>query len=475
MSVFNGKLLIVGFGCVGRAVLPLLHNQASFKPRKIEIISPDLSGEAIAKHYGFSIEKLAVTQQNYKQILAEKLKSGDFLLNLSVDVSSCDLIEYCIENQILYLDTCIEPWAGRYTDKNLAPSERSNYQLREELLALRKKYPSGSTCVVAHGANPGLASHFVKQSLTDMAVKQGVLTAEQQKNTASYSKNQWAALADQLEIKSIHIAEIDTQESSVIRQKKEFVNTWSIDGLISEGSQPAELGWGSHEKKMPLNGATHALGCKAAIYLKQPGLMTKVHTWTPESGSFLGYVITHNEAISLADYFTVLNPNTKEVVYRPTVHYSYHPSSDTQLSIHEFIGNHFTQPDAKRLMSDEIDHGMDELGVLLLGPKHNAYWYGSQLKIEEARKLAKFNSATSLQIAAGVFSGMMWAIQHRTAGIVEPEEMDYQEVLETAKPYLGKLVGVYSDWTPLKDRNELFSQDLDHEDPWQFQNFIAAY
>ena len=31
---------------------------------------------------------------------------------------------------------------------------------------------------------------------------------------------------------------------------------------------------------------------------------------------------------------------------------------------------------------------MDELGVLLAGHKKNAYWYGSQLSIEEARKLA---------------------------------------------------------------------------------------
>jgi homospermidine synthase len=475
MSVFNGKLLIIGFGCVGQAILPLLQNHESFKPKQIEIISPNLNGEKVANYYGLKIEALALTQQNYISILADKLKVGDFLLNLSVDVSSCDLIAYCIQNQILYLDTCIEPWAGRYMDKTLAPSERSNYQLREELLALRKVYPTGTTCVVTHGANPGLASHFVKQALINLGIKQGILSEVAQKTASSYSKNQWAMLANQLEIKSIHIAEKDTQETSVIRKKKEFVNTWSIDGLISEGAQPAELGWGSHEKILPANGASHASGCQAAIYLKQPGLMTKVHTWTPSGGSFLGYVITHNEAISLADYFTLVDPKTQQLVYRPTVHYSYHPSSDTQLSIHEFIGNHFNEPDTKRLLNDEIDHGMDELGVLLLGPKHNAYWYGSTLNIQQARELAKFNSATSLQIAAGVLSGMIWAIRHPACGIVEPEEMDFQEVLEIAKPYLGNMVGEYSDWTPLKNRSELFSQKLDHQDPWQFQNFVASY
>ena len=47
---------------------------------------------------------------------------------------------------------------------------------------------------------------------------------------------------------------------------------------------------------------------------------------------------------------------------------------------------------------DDISKGIDELGVLLVGHKKNAYWYGSQLSIDEARRLAPFNNATSLQV-----------------------------------------------------------------------------
>jgi homospermidine synthase len=54
--------------------------------------------------------------------------------------------------------------------------------------------------------------------------------------------------------------------------------------------------------------------------------------------------------------------------------------------------------------------------------------------------------------------------------MVEPDELDHEAVLEIAAPYLGELVGVYSDWTPLKERSELFSADID-ADPWQFKNF----
>ena len=54
-----------------------------------------------------------------------------------------------------------------------------------------------------------------------------------------------------LGVKGIHVAERDTQRSKNPKPFDTFVNTWSVDGFISEGLQPAELGWGTHEKKMP--------------------------------------------------------------------------------------------------------------------------------------------------------------------------------------------------------------------------------
>ena len=64
------------------------------------------------------------------------------------------------------------------------------------------------------------------------------------------------------------------------------------------------MGWGTHEKALPPDGARHSFGCDAAIYLNRPGLLTRVRTWTPLEGPFHGFIITHNESISMADYFT---------------------------------------------------------------------------------------------------------------------------------------------------------------------------
>ena len=68
--------------------------------------------------------------------------------------------------------------------------------------------------------------------------------------------------------------------------------------------------------------------------------------------------------------------------------------------------------------------GMDELGVLLYGHAKNAYWYGSQLTIEDTRKRAPNQNATALQVTSAIIAGMSWALENPQAGLVEPDEMD---------------------------------------------------
>ena len=128
----------------------------------------------------------------------------------------------------------------------------------------------------------------------------------------------------------------------------------------------------------------------------------------------------------------------------------------------------------KRLLQDDIVSGIDELGILICGNEHGAYWYGSRLDIEEARRLAPFNNATTLQTAAGVLGGVVRAIENPARGLVEPEYMDHERVLEVAEPYLGTMCGVWSDWTPLSNRRGLFAEDVDLTDPWQFQNVMVG-
>ena len=459
---FPGRILIVGFGSIGQGVLPLILRHIGIKPERITVVTAEAAGAQEAQDLGVKFIVEPLVRENFRRILEPLLGRGDFLLNVSVDVSSIALVKYCWDKGAMYLDTCIEPWAGGYTDPGTPLARRTNYALREEALALRSAGTCQPTAVLTHGANPGLVSHLVKQALLNLASDENLEVAEPK------SREEWAALARRVGVKVVHIAERDTQVSSTPKEPNQFVNTWSVEGFVSEGQQPAELGWGTHERNFPRDGRRFDFGGGAAIYLTQPGAATRVRTWTPRAGHFHGFLITHGESISISDYYPVREGG--QVVYRPTAHYAYHPCDAAVVSVHEFAGRNWILQDKKRILMGDIIQGSDELGVLLAGHKRNAYWFGSRLSIQDARALAPYNNATSLQVTVSVLAGMIWAMENPNAGLVEPDEMDFRRNLEICMPYLGKVAGEYTEWTPLSDRERLFPEDLDKTDPWQFKN-----
>ena len=455
--------MVLGFGSIGQAVLPVLFKELGLSPARTRIVKAHEDDSGVAAQLGVEVIVTPLNEGNYTVVLEPLLEPGDFLLNLSVDVSSLALIKLCRTRGALYLDTCNEPWPARYDDPGTALSRRSNYSLREEVLFWWQGQRGGPTAVITQGANPGLVSSLVKQALLNMAADTQLLTE------VPSDHEQWAELAQRLGVKAIHIAERDTQSGTARKRPGEFVNTWSVDGFVSEGLQPAELGWGSHEKHWPADAQRHGFGSDAAIYLERPGIATRVRSWTPLEGPYHGFLVTHAESISIADHLTLRKDG--KVVYRPTVHYAYHPCDDAVLSLHELEGKHWRLQPERRILREDIESGRDELGVLLMGNARGVYWLGSRLTIEEARALAPWNTATSLQVVAGILGGMRWALQHPDAGLVEPDDLDHAVVLAASSPYLGEMAGVWGDWTPLKDRSPLFPQPVDEDDPWQFINF----
>lgn len=469
-ATISGPIVMIGFGSIGRGTLPLIERHFKFDRSRFVVIDPSDEDRGLLDERGIRFIQQGVTRENYRDLLAPLLTAGGgqgFCVNLSVDTSSLAIMELCREIGALYIDTVVEPWIGFYFDKTKGPGDRANYALRETVLEARRKSPGGPTAVSCCGANPGMVSWFVKQALLDLKRDLKMEGAEPS------SRDEWAALAHRLGVKGIHIAERDTQRANTPKPADMFVNTWSVEGFVSEGLQPAELGWGTHEKWVPANARMHETGCQAAIYLMQPGANTRVRTWTPTAEAHYGFLVTHNESISIADYFTVHGSDGK-AVYRPTCHYAYHPCDDAVLSLHEMFGKEGErQADWKILDEKEIVDGCDELGVLLYGHAKNAYWFGSRLSIEETRKLAPYQNATGMQVTSAVLSGMVWALENPEAGIVEADDLDFRRCLEVQRPYLGPVEGHYTDWTPLHNRPGLFPEDIDTSDPWQFRNVLV--
>jgi homospermidine synthase len=467
----DGAVVIIGFGSIGKGTLPLIQRHFDHDAERLVVIDPDPGVATFLRQHHIRHEQVALTPANYRDVLGRLFGTGPgFCVNLSVDVSSLDLMRFCREIGVLYIDTVVEPWAGFYfeTTDNAA---RTNYALRQAVRDEAAARPGGATAVSCCGANPGMVSWFVKDALLQLAQDIGRLHNNQPAGPPA-DRQGWAQLMQALGVKGIHIAERDTQARRRPRPRGTFVNTWSVEGFISEGFQPAELGWGTHEMWFPDGGHRHDSGCRAAIWIERPGAITRVHTWCPTPGPQFGFLVTHNEAISISDYYTVGESAAPE--FRPTCHYAYHPCDDAVLSLHEMFGSGRKQTRHEILDADEIVEGGDELGVLLYGHGLNALWYGSRLSNDLARSMAPFQNATGLQVTSAVIAGMAWALAHPQAGIVETDEMDHDFCLAVQRPYLGQVEAHYTDWTPLQDRWEHFPEDIDESDPWQFRNVLAT-
>jgi len=123
-------------------------------------------------------------------------------------------------------------------------------------------------------------------------------------------------------------------------------------------------------------------------------------------------------------------------------------------------------------MRDEIVCGYDELGVLLMGHDFNSWWCGTILDIDEARRLVPGQNATTLQVAASVLSAVVWMIANPRRGVLLPDQLPHEEILATARPYLGKVISIPIDWTPVPRRDDEIDGPRQSDDLWQFSNFL---
>ncbi|MCZ7591333.1 MAG: saccharopine dehydrogenase NADP-binding domain-containing protein [Kiritimatiellae bacterium] len=459
---FNGRIVVLGCGSIGQALVPLIGRHLDGIYERLTVLSADEAGRKITERCGAKFVHAHLTPGNYRSTLKNYISAGDLLLNLSIDIYSVDLIRLCAERDVLYVDTSIEPWPGVFDNPMLKLHQRTNFAIRERALDLASELGADSpTAVIDHGANPGMVSHFVKRALInlDRELREGSANPQ--------TREEWAQLACDLNITAIQISERDTQASHRPKRQGEFINTWSIDGFVDELMQPAEYSRGTFEKHRLKGGREHRVG-SGTIYLDRPGASTFARSWVPSIGSFQGLLVSHDEAFSIADYFTLSDDDGPR--YRPSVMFVYHPCDDAMLSALELEGNGWMMQPIRRRLGADIVTGADELGVLLAGHSRNAYWYGSYLTIEDARRKVEYANATTMQVVAGALAAVLWTIENPRRGVLEPESLDYEDCLISAKPYLGQMIGEFTEWTPLDGRGKYFPEKLDVHDPWQVQN-----
>lgn len=429
---FTGKrFLILGLGSIASGLLPLLIEQHGVPAGNVTVITAPTNNDHIAERYGIKLINQPLTADNYVSTLEPLLAPGDILLNLAINVSAIELLQYCGSRGVHYVDTSNETWPTQKVDA------WNTEKRRQRMLQMAKRYEITTSSVLYHGANPGLVSHFIKAALLEIAEQSGT-------TTDAGGDSKWSCLAERLGVRAIHISELDTQRGQVSRKPGQFVSTWSPGGFMFEAAEFSNFAWGTHESPLPagyVRSLDAPLNHCRAIELNLIAAATRVRTWIPSIGNTHGIVIPHSEAFSIAELLSKRDGHGR-VAYQPTVHYSYHPTDLALASLHEFVGQDCKVLPEESVLMDDIEDGLDELGVLILRHGTNdCYWFGSRLSIHDARKLAPYNNATSLQVVAGVLGAIAWIVENPAGGVVEADDIDHELILDIARPYLGELRG----------------------------------
>ncbi|GIH06200.1 homospermidine synthase [Rhizocola hellebori] len=480
---FNGKVLLLGCGSVSQCLQPLLLRHLDMDFANLTVMDFEDLAEAIPETLaaGANYARTRITPENISAELSAHLGEGDLLINLAWNIDTVEIIQWCQDHGVLYVDTSVELWDPYEDQLTTTPQDRTLYARHMKLRERAKTWRAdGPTAVVEHGANPGLVSHWTKVALEDItgAILQQSSPAPERREAleTALANRDYAKLGQLTGTKVIHISERDTQISDKPKQVGEFVNTWSVEGFYEEGIAPAEMGWGTHEPALPEHAYTHAEGPRNQICLAQTGITTYVRSWVPIGGPIIGMVVRHGEAFTISDHLTVWENG--EAAYRPTVHYAYLPTDAAMNSLYECRMTGYELQTNQRIMNDEITEGMDELGVLLLGHDLNGWWVGSQLDIHESRSLVPHQNATTLQVAASVLGAVFWIVNNPNKGLCVPDDLDHTAVLEVANPYLGKVPSVQTDWNPRSAAYEPFANfrpaAVEGDEPWAFSNFRVS-
>ena len=228
------SILVLGCGGVAQCVIPLLLWHLKIPANRITVMDMRDNREHIAPalERGVKYVHERVTPDHFQEQLGRHLEMGDLLLDLAWNLETTELLNWCQQNGVLFLNTSVEVW-NPYAGSEAAPiTELTLYHRQMQVKKLVEGWGnnSGPTAVLDHGANPGLVSHFTKQALIEIASR---ILAEKPSDERclelqeAIEDRKFNEIARITGVKVIHVSERDTQKSSQIRCTDEFVNTWS--------------------------------------------------------------------------------------------------------------------------------------------------------------------------------------------------------------------------------------------------------
>ena len=171
MIEFKNKILFVGYGAVAECTLPILFKYLKVPARNVTVMDFENRAAKLKPwtRKGVHFVRDRVTRDNLGRLLGKYLAAGDLLIDLAWNIDCCEILQWCHDHGVLYVNTSTELWDPYAGAPNKHPTERTLYWRHMNVRRLMARWKQkGASAVIEHGANPGLISHFTKQALLDL-------------------------------------------------------------------------------------------------------------------------------------------------------------------------------------------------------------------------------------------------------------------------------------------------------------------
>ena len=484
MINFDGKIVQSGFGAVGKSFFEKIKKEIKFNENKYFVITRDKDEFQAFVSLDGMVENFIVaevTKDNFKEVFEKYLEDGDLLIDFADTVGTKDILKWCIEKNIMYLNTGEADWPENWY--SIFNENQIKRKIQEEYNKQDKKYP----IVLQHGNNPGLVSHFVKAGIEYIVNNQ---YRWNKKYKQLLKENKFNELAYELKIKMIHVNDIDLQAVNQEYKDDTLYSTWCIDSFFFEMLSEATLNIGTHENVNYENECRYLDKEKGFLEFKKMAADTKCRTYYP-NGEFEGFLVPHEETITIAQGLEFKNNN--DVIYRPSVMFLYSPCEYAKNYFKNSKLNNYPNPDpdkpqdsenpnepiivrgykypnnAEIVYKENINSGTEYVGVLLLGDNFNPVWVGNRIEpkfLYKHKKDSYWQTPKITPVAMSALAAVSWMLKNKeSGGIYFPDEIiDYKYILKIAEKYISKTIYKTFDKNTIKENLKIDFSDIQAKD-----------
>lgn len=462
MIQFSGRIVQFGFGAVGKSFFEKVSKVIKYDEHKYFVVTANREEFRHFVNLGGMVSNFLVkevTRENFKEVFAPLLESGDLLIDFADTVGTKDIFDWCAEHNIMYLNTGEADWPDHWY---------CIFEENEAKNALKEKYgkqpgTNKYPIVLQHGNNPGLVSHFVKAALEYIVNTQFKKdkSLKQLLNAGNFPE-----LSRTLGVKMIHVNDIDLQEVKGAYDEKNLVSTWCTDSFWFEMLSEGTLNIGPHERIDFEEQCNFINREKGFVEFQKMAADIKGRTYYP-GGVFEGFLVPHEETITIAKSLEIREQG--KVEYRPTVLFLYAPCAYATRYFQSAKVNDYPHPDPEKpldceilggetiirgyryperveiLYQERIAAGTEYVGVLLMGEHFQPVWVGNRVEtsyLYKKKKGSYWQTPTITPVAMSALAAVCWMLKNKEkGGIYFPDDIpDYKEIIHFAEKYISKTI-----------------------------------